>query len=107
MSKGAIVLDRELVHGWFSLSYANFAVFPRSLLQSMPNEWQEKFVALMGEYDDHWRDLPDGFLPRGYRVQPTEGGKLASWSRFRLPHYSRGRARVAQDGTVTGERFPR
>ncbi len=104
MSSAAPIEERrEAVHEYFSLSYANFAVYPRSLLQSMPDEWQTRFVALMDEYDAHWSWLPDEFQPSSYRVQPTEGGRLVSWRRFRLPHYSRGRARVAKDGTVTRE----
>lgn len=90
---------------YFSLSYANFAVFPRSLLQSMPQEWQERFYDLMIEYDEHWLGLPDGFTPRSYRVQPTEGGKLKPWRDYRLPHYNRTRTRVTPDGVVTGEGF--
>lgn len=101
------IADPEAVHGWFGLSYANFAVLPRTLLQSMPEEWQRKFVALMDEYDGRWAGLPDGFMPHGYRVQPTENGKLVSFDEFRLPHYGRGRTRVAPDGTINGERFPR
>ena len=103
----SLALDAEAVHGWFGLSYANYAVLPRTLLQSMPEDWQCQFVALMDVFDTTWANLPDGFLPRGYRVQPTVGGKLVSWNEFRLPHYSRGRARVQSDGTITGERFPR
>lgn len=98
-----VIEERESVHGYFGLTYANFAVYPRTLLQSMPDDWQDKFVELMREYHDHWHDLPSGFQPIEYRVQPVVGGRLARWSAFRLPHYSRGRARVARDGAVTGE----
>lgn len=98
--------ERDAVHVYFGLSYASFAAYPRVLLQSMPDEWQARFVALMHEYDQQWADLPRDFMPRDYRIQPVVDGKLAAWRRFRLPHYSRGRARVARDGTVTGERFP-
>lgn len=97
--------SHRLVHDYFDLTYANFAVYPRSLLQSMPEGWQMRFVALMDEYEEHWSRLPDEFQPSSYRVQPIEGGKLVRWQRFRLPHYSRGRCRVARDGTVTGESF--
>lgn len=99
--------EREAIHEWFSLSYASFLVLPRTLLQSMPDEWQGQFVALLREYDDHWRELPEGFLPGEYRVQPVESGRLLSWDFFRLPRYSRGRTRVSPDGTINGERFPR
>ncbi|TDD97618.1 hypothetical protein [Actinomadura rubrisoli] len=40
---------RDAVHAWFSLSYSNYAVLPRTLLQSMPDEWQKRFVELLEE----------------------------------------------------------
>lgn len=91
------------IHEWFGLSYANFLVMPRSLLQSMPDEWQEEFAEMLGQFCAHWRSLPRDFQPDEYRVQPVRDGKLARWSAFRLPHYNRGRTRVQPDGTVTGD----
>lgn len=32
------------VHTWFSLTYSNYLVLHRSLLQSMPMDWQRRFV---------------------------------------------------------------
>lgn len=43
--------DDEPVHTWFSLSYSNFLVLHRSLMQSMPTEWQRRIVALFDEMD--------------------------------------------------------
>ena len=40
------------IHLWFDLTYASYAVQPRSVLQSMPVSWQERFVALMEEAQD-------------------------------------------------------
>lgn len=97
----------ERIHGWFSLSYANYMVLPRVLLQSMPDEWQEKFVDLLEEYDDHWCSLPEDFQPGSYRVNAVRDGQLVSLKSYRLPHYNRGRCHVERDGTITGERFPR
>jgi hypothetical protein len=37
------------IHLWFSLSYASYLVLPRALLQEMPHEWQDRFVALLDE----------------------------------------------------------
>ncbi len=37
------------VHDWFGLTYANYLVLPRILMQEMPDEWQEKMVALLNE----------------------------------------------------------
>lgn len=53
----------EAVHTMFSLSYANYLVLHRTLLQSMPDAWQEKFVALLNEYDQAFAHVerPDAF----------------------------------------------
>lgn len=39
----------EAIHEHFGLSYANYLVLPRTLLQSMPDEWQERFVTCLDE----------------------------------------------------------
>ena len=45
------------IHAWFELSYATYLTIPRSILQSMPIEWQQRFAACLGELDDAlpWR----------------------------------------------------
>lgn len=45
------------VHLWFSLSYCNFLVWHRAHMQSMPLEWQQRFVELAEELDAAY---PDG-----------------------------------------------
>lgn len=57
----------EPVHEWFGLSYANYAVQPRTLLQSMPVEWQRRWVELMTEYSDAFAHIEQA---PGYNVQP-------------------------------------
>lgn len=47
----------EHVHTWFSLSYSNYAVLPRTLLQSMPDEWQARFVVLVDELSDAYAHI--------------------------------------------------
>ena len=49
------------IHTWFQLTYAQYLTIPRSVLQSMPLEWQYKFVELLEELDEtNWLDtLPD------------------------------------------------
>jgi len=53
------------VWGWFSLTYASYAVLPRAVICEMPIEWQKKFVALMDEVSDtlEWDE------PNSYTVQ--------------------------------------
>ncbi len=56
------------IHTWFGLSYARYLVIPRSVLQSMPNEWQEQFVGLLNELDEkNWVHM----LPKktNYKVE--------------------------------------
>lgn len=47
----------DAIHQWFELTYAQYLTIPRSVLQSMPDEWQEKFATLLYELDDtiDWR----------------------------------------------------
>lgn len=42
---------------WFELSYAQFLTVPRLVMESMPDEWQDKMAALLEELDDtfDWR----------------------------------------------------
>lgn len=39
----------EPIHEWFELSYAQYLTIPRSVLQSMPQEWQDRFVKCLEE----------------------------------------------------------
>ena len=36
---------------WFGLSYAQFLTVPRLVLESMPEEWKQKFADLLFEMD--------------------------------------------------------
>lgn len=58
----------------FGLTYAAYAVFPRRALQSMPAEWQEKFVALI---DEAHASLPEGALHGDYTVTYRIDGAFA------------------------------
>lgn len=60
-------MERD-IHGWFGLTYASYLVVPRSVLQSMPADWQDRFVHLLGELDDtRWNEkLPSN---ASYRVE--------------------------------------
>jgi hypothetical protein len=44
------VSDRD-IHDWFGLTYAQYLTIPRSILQSMPAEWQQRFVRCLEELD--------------------------------------------------------
>jgi len=41
--------DPRTIHEAFGLSYASYLVIPRLVLQSMPEDWQVRFVAMIDE----------------------------------------------------------
>jgi hypothetical protein len=63
------LFERDYVHTWFSLTYASYAVFPRTLLQSMPPAWQAQFVYLVTQLEAAFSALPR--VP-GYHVEVGE-----------------------------------
>lgn len=54
------------IHLWFELSYSNYAVLHRTLMQSMPVEWQQRMVRCLEELDEAF-----GHIERapGYEVK--------------------------------------
>lgn len=81
--------EHEAIHLWFSLTYANYLVLPRSILQSMPDEWQERFVACLAELEATPFDWEP---PHAYSVSARDAdGRYCADT---APHYNRGRARV-------------
>ena len=76
----------ESIHGWFELTYADYLAIPRSVLQSMPDEWQNRFVACLEELDEHFEWRRSGcwvkFKDRRGRFMRDE-----------LANYNRGRRR--------------
>ena len=45
------------IHGWFELTYAQYLTVPRSIMEAMPEEWQQRMVVCLRELDDafDWR----------------------------------------------------
>lgn len=83
------VLDDEAVHGFFGLTYANYLVLHRTILQSMHPAWQREFVALLEEAREAARDVPGYDVE--FWVRTREGNRFVP---DLVPHYQRGRARV-------------
>lgn len=96
-SETAAMLDRlevdetEPVHAWFGLTYSNYLVLPRALLQSMPVDWQTRLVRCLRELDAAATNAGIETAP-AYSVHArTDDGKFAAEP---VPHYSRGRTRL-------------
>ena len=54
------------VHEWFSLSYSNYQVIPRTFMQSMPIAWQERMVACLTELQEAFEHVPQAEV---YKVE--------------------------------------
>jgi hypothetical protein len=89
------VEQSEPIHEWFELSYAQYLTIPRSVLQSMPNEWQKRFTDCLNELDEtidwrpkegrYWVKLKNG---KGQYVQDP------------LMDYDRGRRKITHSPTL-------
>lgn len=83
------LIDPEPIHGWFGLTYAHYLTIPRSVLQSMPAEWQERFVECLKELDEtiDWRPQEGCYW---VRLKDSRG----RFARDPLGDYERGRRRI-------------
>lgn len=76
--------DAVDVHTWFGLSYTSHLVLNRTLLQSMPDEWQRRFTTLMDEMDE-------ALDPPAVRYMVRAVDDRGRFVRDPIPHYNRGR----------------
>lgn len=79
----------EPIHEWFELSYAQYLTVPRSVLQSMSKEWQDRFVKCLEELDEKidWR-------PREGRYWVKLKDDKGRYVSDPLMDYERGRRRI-------------
>lgn len=57
------------IHTWFGLSYCNYQVLHRTLMQSMPAAWQERMVACLEELAAAFAHIE---LPEAFAVEAGE-----------------------------------
>lgn len=81
------------VHLYFELTYASYLVWPRSIMQSMPESWQKRFVELAREIEEA---VDAAKLPPtpSYRVQALDGSRF---TRDHYANYDRGRRNVFEE----------
>ena len=65
---------RQPIWDWFQLTYAAYLVLPRVMLQSMPIEWQDRFVGCLGELEVAF---PDYESPAYAVFTRREDGRLS------------------------------
>lgn len=87
--KASAANAQEPIHEWFELSYAQYLTIPRSVLQSMPTDWQAIFVALLEELDQtiEWRPSQGRYW---VQLKDSQGRYVAD----PLMDYERGRRRI-------------
>ncbi|MGW4759563.1 hypothetical protein [Streptomyces chartreusis] len=84
------------IHTWFSLSYCNYAVLPRTLLQSMPVEFQERMVACLTELQAAFEHVPQAevydvkaatehIVNEMSEAELAQAGIVADWYRGEAP----------------------
>lgn len=74
-------LEPEAIHLHFGLSYGNYLVLPRTLLQSMPDAWQARFVALVDEMAEAFRHVPQA---DAYKVEAAEEHTVSEMNQAQL-----------------------
>ena len=79
------------IHQYFGLSYASYLVLPRSALQSMPAEWQTRFVGMLTELHSEWAGPPEGTMYDVALIDDTIGGGRLHDN---LSNYDRGRRQI-------------
>jgi hypothetical protein len=72
------------IHEWFGLSYSNYQVCHRALMQSMPLGWQQRMVACLSELADAFEHV---VVPDYYIVTPAREstyGQLSDYEAYTL-----------------------
>lgn len=75
----------ESIDTWFGLTYSNYLVLQRAILQSMPEDWQERFVGCLSELREAV-ERAGLEVPAEYRVHVVNRGRYTSDP---IPHYRR------------------
>lgn len=93
-AQGSQEIDPEAIHGYFELSYAQYLTLPRTALQSMPEEWQTRFVACLREFDKSFDWRPHGGNRFWVQMRSAVGKFLKLETHDPFMDYKRGRRRV-------------
>ena len=79
----------EPIHAWFGLTYAQYLTIPRTVLQSMPNEWQQRFVKCLEEMNNTIDWKPEEGTYYCYLRKPN-----GRFTKDPLADYERGRRQL-------------
>lgn len=79
------------VHTYFGLTYSNYLVLHRTILQSLPEDMQHRLTAVLAEVD-HWCDRNGVEVAPRYSIHARD--EAGRFIKDPVPHYFRGRTRV-------------
>lgn len=82
---------QEPIHTWFNLTYSSYLVLPRSLLQSMPLGWQQRFVRLLQQMEECFEYLHGGSEPMPSAYDVRVRGEKGRFGHDPYADYARGR----------------
>lgn len=88
------ILDNQAIHSFFGLSYSSYLILPRVALQSMPAEWQRKFVEMVEQIPEHLPDLPE-MEPASYKVLHLDAN--GKFTKNKFPGYRHNNLRSIND----------
>lgn len=66
--EGEMVWRRPPVHEWFGLSRSAYLVIPRLALEAAPNSLQQRFVAILEEFNKIGLETPDYYVLRSEKA---------------------------------------
>lgn len=82
-----MTFESEPVHEFFELSYSNYLVLHRTLLQSMPDAWQQRFITCVEELESSFRHIEQ---PETFFVQSAVERELWELSDFEMKNVLEG-----------------
>ena len=92
-NKNTAISSKEPIHEWFGLSYSNYLVLQRTVLQSISTELQERFVKCLEDITEELGDPSDangGYDDYLVKLRNDDGQFIHD----DLADYERGRRRV-------------
>lgn len=76
------------IHNWFELSYAQYLTVPRSVMEAMPVEWQERMTKCLEDLDREFAWRPKGGGRYWVTLQDAHGKYVHDdFREYRHPDY--------------------
>ena len=80
----------DAINEWGGLYRTQYLVLSRTLLEAMPDEWQERFVKIMEEVGEEFDFYNPDWTTPDYNIQAVgaDGRYIKDpWGQYRYPNY--------------------